>query len=74
MFGDGGTRPGGVRERTPPSGETPYSVTVMMLYPDGRPQAVSDATMTIVTITSQNNLFFTCFIPDLIIRLMTFVK
>lgn len=74
MSGGAGTRPGGVRERMPPSGETPYSVTVMTLYPDGRPQAVSNATTPIVTITSQNNLLFTCFIPDLIIRLMTFAK
>ncbi len=69
-----GTRPGGAREIMPGSMEVPNSFKVIRLYPGGRPQAVSDATTAIVTITNQNNLFFTCFIPDLIIRLMTFVK
>jgi len=69
-FDGDGTRPGGAREIMPGSMEVPNSFKVTRLYPGGRPQAVSDATAAIITITSQNNLFFTRFISNLIIRLV----
>ena len=43
-----GTRPGGARDIMPVSREAPNSFKVIMLYPGGKPQAVSDAPAVII--------------------------